>query len=150
MAFPGRRRKTAEPGGAPGVDEERAGQREKGNGQDDGPDTVAPPPGRGPVRQNAVGQRRADPDGGQERHIRQRRQQGPIEQIARVGDEDLLENLEPRDPSRVEDLSGRIRPDVLRRRHLDVSEDVEGHRYAKGFKSTKEIGDLSHRRLEDR
>ena len=101
------------------------------------------------MRQDASSDRRPCPHGHQKRQIRQRRKECTVEQITCISDEDLLQYLQSGKTCGVEDLSRSKCLDVLRRRHLDVSDDVQENTDRESFQTAEDIGDLCHWRFDD-
>jgi hypothetical protein len=122
------------------IQEQDGGERQEAKGQNNGPDAVAPSPGR--ILENALGNRRAGPDSPQEGNIEESGEERSVEQIGGVGDEYLLENLQPLRAGSVENLCGRIGLDVPGRRLLNISNCVDEDCKRKGFKSAKDVCNL--------
>lgn len=128
---------------AAGVEAQREREREEDDGQDDGPDAVGPAPGGG--GDDGAADDGADPGGHEEGDVGEAREEGAVQHVARVGDEDLLQDLEARRPGRVEDLRRRERLHVGRRRHLYVTEHVQQDAEAVRLQPAEDVGDLGHR-----
>ena len=89
------------------------------------------------------------PHGDEEWHIREAGEQCSVQEIARVSDEDLLQDLNACGTGRVEDLGGGKGLDVVGCGHLDVSDDIEEDAETERLQTTENIGNLSHGRLDD-
>ena len=105
------------------VQEKRQGKWHEHHRQNDAPDRISPSP-RGRF-QDIIPNQRPYPDRNQKRNIRQARPQRSVQKVARIGNEDLLEDLQPCATCRIEDLCCCESLDVLGDGHLDVAEDVE-------------------------
>ncbi len=101
----------AHPFGFPAVHEQAQSQREKRDGQDDGPHRVAHAPGR--VGEDGGSDGGTNPHGHKKGAVGEAGEEGTIQEVAGVGDEHLLQDLQACRSGRVEDLSRRIGLDVL-------------------------------------
>lgn len=129
----------------PLIQEERKGERQECKWQNNGPHSISPTP----IGEDAAGNFRTYPHSRKERDSGYGREEGTVQQVRRVGDENLLEDLQALGPSGVENLGRGVSVDVVGRSLLDITNSVHDHGEDERLKQTEYSCNLSHGRFDD-